>query len=99
MNSTRKNLAAAAWSKLESLSSLRKFLQKELEHTHQFSAALSGDSIVEALYSIDSFSKEISTFLQLANDEDNLADLEEAFEGLSTRYHALMNNMEKMIGQ
>ncbi len=97
MNNTRKNLTAAAWSKLESLSSLRRFLQKELDHTHQFDAFNPDERIVEALHSIDSFSTEISRFLHFSNEENRPFELENEFDDLSARYHALMDKLEKMV--
>ena len=97
MNSPGKNLTAAAWSKLESLSSLRRFLQKELDHSHQFDAFHPDDRIVEALHSIDSFSAEISRFLQFSNEENSPFEIENSFDDLSARYQALMDRLEKMV--
>jgi hypothetical protein len=97
MNDTRTQLSDAAWSKLESLSSLRKFLQQELEHANSFPSGPSDEQLVKSLYLIDSFSNEITGFLNSMNYRHLSIDAEDEFDELSERYAGLMHDLERIV--
>lgn len=97
MNNTATQLTYAAWSKLETLSTMRRFIQSELDHSHSFPSGLSIQKFEQALHRIDGFSSDFSNFLAAKNAAADPDYLEEKFDELSYRYTALMQEMESIL--
>lgn len=97
MNNTTTQLTEAAWSKLEALSTIRRFIQNELEHASSLPPNIPNEKFERALNQIDGFSAVISQFLVSKNQGPYSQELEEKFEELSDRYTALMQELERII--
>lgn len=97
MDSTQKRLSAEAWSMLESLSALRKSVQKELDFLHSVSPDLSSDKLDSLIVSIDHFSGEISDFLMAMKNSTDKDALEMEFVNLSERYASLKRLVHALI--
>lgn len=98
MNNTATKLTDAAWSKLETLSTMRRFIQSELDHSHSFPPGFSSEKLERALSRIDSFSSDFSKFLAAKNAHSHSDHLEEQFDELSHGYSALMQDIETIVG-
>ena len=97
MNNTVTRLSDLAWSKLESLSRTRKFIQRELDHSHSMPQAYSPERFRQALSQIDHFTAEFSSFLQTKRSQKHQPDVVEAhFDEFSARYSKLMESLENM---
>lgn len=97
MNSTANRLQQAAWSKMETLSSMRQFIQQELEHSQSFLPTNSVEKLRQALGQIDSFRNEAFELIQQAKETDNSAQLEHQFEELDSQYDYLMQGVESIF--
>lgn len=82
---------------LESLSRLRKSVQKELDFINSISRRLSAEKLERALEEIDGFSAAIADFLaQLTHREDD--ELERSFRMLVDQHDALEHWIGGMLG-
>ncbi|MCC6724039.1 MAG: hypothetical protein IT258_05975 [Saprospiraceae bacterium] len=97
MNNPVTNLADAAWSKMEVLSTMRRFIQNELNYPDSLPAGFSTEKLQSALVSIDSFSGEFSYFLSLKNTQPDPTYLEDKFDELSNQYNHLMQELESLV--
>lgn len=96
MNDTATKLSDAAWSKIEVLSALRRFIQQELDNADSLSPGFSTAKLKEAIVKIDFFSVAFSRFLAAKNTGTPPDSLEEKFDQLSDRYEALMISIENL---
>lgn len=97
MNNPATNLADAAWSKMEVLSTMRRFIQNELNHPDSLPNGFTPEKLQNALYSIDGFSGEFAYFLSLKNAQPDLSYLEDKFDELAHRYNHLMQELENIV--
>jgi predicted component of type VI protein secretion system len=98
MNDANTKLADLAWSKMEALSKMRKFIQNELDFLHSSSQVVSPDKFYQALTRIDGFTSEFSKFLTIKRSRRHEPEyLEQEFEALSAGYVALMRELENTI--
>lgn len=97
MDNTITKLADAAWSKMEALFRMRKFIENELDHAQSFPPGFSSEKLHQALLRIDGFTTEFSGFLSFKNSVVHPNDLEEQFDELSHRYAELMQELENTI--
>jgi hypothetical protein len=97
MNNPVTKLADAAWSKIEVLSTMRRFIQNELNYPDSLPAGFSSEKLRQALVRIDSFSGEFSYFLSLKNTQPDPTYLEDKFDELSNQYNDLMQELERIV--
>jgi hypothetical protein len=97
MNDPVTKLTDAAWSKMEVLSTMRRFIQNELNYPESLPMGFSTEKLQNALLRIDSFSGEFSHFLSLKNVQPDPDFLEDKFDELSDRYNFLMQELESLV--
>ncbi len=98
MNNTVTRLSDLAWSKLENISRVRKFLQGELDHSHSFPSGISLNNFEQGLDKIDRFTADFSRFLSIMRSRRQHPDvLEEQFDELSAQYAGLMQELESLV--
>ncbi|MBI1225679.1 MAG: hypothetical protein GC192_10625 [Bacteroidetes bacterium] len=98
MDSTQRRVSAAAWSKLEALSKLRKSVQKEMDFINSISPQLSLGKLENTLMEIETFSSKVSEFLsnlQHLNDDA----IENYYEELDSNYQVLTDKVSQMLGR
>lgn len=98
MNNPVTNLVDAAWSKMEALSTMRSFIQNELNHhPDSLPIGFTAEKRHHAPSSMDGFSGKSAYFLRLKNTQPDLSYLEDQFDELDQRYHCLMQELERIV--
>lgn len=99
MNNTAARLREAAWSKINALSSMRQFIQNELEHSQSFLPTDSIEKLRRALGQIDSFNAEVFELIQQTKEDDYTENLEQQIDELSDQYDYLMEDVGGIFGE
>lgn len=99
MNSTTIRLRESAWSKIEALASMKRFIQSELEHSQSLLPSDSYEKLREALNQINRSNSEVFLLIEQPNQVSLTAGLEQKLEELSCQYDHLMQNMEGIFGE
>ena len=99
MNNTALRLRDTAWSKMETLTNMKQFIQHELGHSQSFLPTDSIEKLKRTLRQIDSFNTDVFELIRLANEEDNTTGLELKLDELSAQYDCLMQDVEAIFGE
>lgn len=98
MNNTATRLQQAAWSKMETLSNTKRFIQNELEHSQSFLPTNSVEKLKQALSQIEQFNMKVFELIEQSKEASHPEGFEYQFELLNSQYDYLMQDVETIFG-